>query len=376
MSLVALLSLKFYGWEETAPAVLTAAAVNTSTRVGGWGSCCKKGSTWRIVNPFSVLKVFLESSLLMQMAMVLSCFSLSLNVFCVYYNYLDFRYHWNALDISFFFSALGVLLALTSGVMIRFLVPKRLSMERGVLLGLSLQATSATLYGLAPRGWMLYPVLLATVVQYITEPCIQGVMATLVGADRQGSLQGAVQSLRIVAQGMAGVVYGQIFSFGVSERIEELVGVIIPGLPLFCSAACGLSGLVVAWCSLRKLDDPIDPKSASGSLEIFAEEGGMLTAATAVAAGLGTPLTVPGAEDSGSSNNNNSINGGGDDDGDAGRFSAGTAAPAAATTPRLEDLPATGLGDEEDTVSDISEPLLPRGDSSSRGSRESSPGAA
>lgn len=36
---------------------------------------------------------------------------------------------------------------------------------------------------------MLYPVLLATVVQYITEPCIQGVMATLVGADRQGSLQ-------------------------------------------------------------------------------------------------------------------------------------------------------------------------------------------
>lgn len=45
------------------------------------------------------------------------------------------------------------------------------------------------LYGLAPQGWMLYPVLLATVLQYITEPCIQGLMATLVGADRQGSLQ-------------------------------------------------------------------------------------------------------------------------------------------------------------------------------------------
>lgn len=36
---------------------------------------------------------------------------------------------------------------------------------------------------------MLYPVVLATVLQYITEPCIQGVMATLVDADRQGSLQ-------------------------------------------------------------------------------------------------------------------------------------------------------------------------------------------
>lgn len=75
----------------------------------------------------------------MQMAAVLSCFSLSLNVFCVYYNYLDFRYHWDALDISLFFSTFGVLLALTSGFIIRFLVPNRLSMEKGVLLGLLLQ---------------------------------------------------------------------------------------------------------------------------------------------------------------------------------------------------------------------------------------------
>ena len=70
---------------------------------------------------------------------MLLCFCFSLNVFCVYYNYLDFRYHWSALDISFFFSTFGLTLALTSGVVIRFLVPKRLSMERGVMLGMFLQ---------------------------------------------------------------------------------------------------------------------------------------------------------------------------------------------------------------------------------------------
>lgn len=73
------------------------------------------------------------------MAGVLLCFCFALNVFCVYYNYLDFRYQWNALDISFFFSTFGLTLALTSGVIIRFLVPKRLSMERGVMLGMFLQ---------------------------------------------------------------------------------------------------------------------------------------------------------------------------------------------------------------------------------------------
>ncbi|CAN0375637.1 unnamed protein product, partial [Hapterophycus canaliculatus] len=60
MSLVALLSLKFFGWEETAPA-LTTTAVNTSARRAGPRKCCAKGSTLRIVNPFSVLRVFLES---------------------------------------------------------------------------------------------------------------------------------------------------------------------------------------------------------------------------------------------------------------------------------------------------------------------------
>lgn len=61
MSLVALLSLKFFGWEETAPAVLTTTAVNTSGRRGRWRSWCMKGSKWTIVNPFSVLRVFMES---------------------------------------------------------------------------------------------------------------------------------------------------------------------------------------------------------------------------------------------------------------------------------------------------------------------------
>lgn len=81
MSLVSLLSLTFYGWEETAPAghghavgggegtVVEAAAdaASVNSREGGgigvegWRELCAKGSTWRIVNPFSVLKIFLES---------------------------------------------------------------------------------------------------------------------------------------------------------------------------------------------------------------------------------------------------------------------------------------------------------------------------
>lgn len=65
------------------------------------------------------------------------------------------------------------------------------------------------------------------------------------------SPQGAVQSLRILAAGVAGVGYGQVFSLGVSDGFEEAFGFLVPGLPLFCSAGFSVTGLVVSEVRLR-----------------------------------------------------------------------------------------------------------------------------
>lgn len=62
-----------------------------------------------------------------------------MNVFVVWYNFLDYKFQWSPLDIAFFFSAFGLALALVSGVIIRFLVPAMLSETQAVMLGLSLQ---------------------------------------------------------------------------------------------------------------------------------------------------------------------------------------------------------------------------------------------
>lgn len=75
MSMVAVLSLVFYGWEETSPAMQnveettggaeTTATTRTTVNSGGGGvrNCpsTRSSSPWRIVNPFLVLKVFLDS---------------------------------------------------------------------------------------------------------------------------------------------------------------------------------------------------------------------------------------------------------------------------------------------------------------------------
>lgn len=62
------------------------------------------------------------------------------------------------------------------------------SLNDGAFSG-SFQGTAAVFYCAALYGWMMYIVMIVTSLQFLTEPCMQSIMARLVDADRQGSLQ-------------------------------------------------------------------------------------------------------------------------------------------------------------------------------------------
>lgn len=53
-------------------------------------------------------------------------------------------------------------------------------------------------------------------------------------------------SLRIVAQGVSGPIYGQALSLGVSDATKNALGVLVPGLPFFLASLCSLCGLAVS----------------------------------------------------------------------------------------------------------------------------------
>ncbi|CAN0474484.1 unnamed protein product, partial [Ectocarpus sp. 12 AP-2014] len=186
---------------------------------GGRGRARRSGR--KQLNPLSVLKVFLESRALLRIACSYFLFVLSLNVFATGYNYVDYRFGWTPSEISYFFATYNILMALAGGWVIRFIVPKRLTEEKGALFGISVQVFSVLVSGLCFRGWMLYPALVFGALQNITEPCLQAIMATFIGPELQGSLQGAVMSLRVVGEGVAAPVFTQVFSAGASVGFEE-----------------------------------------------------------------------------------------------------------------------------------------------------------
>ena len=85
--------------------------------------------------------------MLLQVAFSYFLFILSLNVFAAGYNYLDFRFHWSPLEISYFFATFNALMAIAGGWGLRCIVPKRLSEENGALFGIFIQV------GLIDLGW-------------------------------------------------------------------------------------------------------------------------------------------------------------------------------------------------------------------------------
>ena len=91
---------------------------------------------------------------------------LSLNVYSTAYNYFDFRFHWSPLDISYFFATFNASMAIAGGWAIRYIVPKRLSVENGVLFGFFLQVGWVDLrwagLGWAGLGWAVSDVTLLT----------------------------------------------------------------------------------------------------------------------------------------------------------------------------------------------------------------------
>eukprot|EP00903_Cladosiphon_okamuranus_P016910 g15589.t1 len=283
----------------------------------------RNGRETKLLHPLLVLKVFLESRVLLQIACSYFLFVLSLNVFATGYNYVDYRFHWTPPEISYFFATYNILMALAGGWAIRAIVPKRLSEETGALFGIAIQACAVTLSGFCFRGWMLYPTLVLGALQNITEPCLQAVMATFVGADRQGGLQGAVMSLRVVGEGVAAPMFTQAFSTGSSAGFEQA--------PFFLAAVVSLISLTVTWLPLRKLDkvkktaieddNPLTAPAAEGWKDAGGDDRGegradgeAATNQTKVAAGRGgnahsPPTFVGGHHDDGDDDDNNSDSG-------------------------------------------------------------------
>jgi DHA1 family tetracycline resistance protein-like MFS transporter len=141
----------------------------------------------------------------------------------------------------------GLMSTIVQGGLLGRLV-KYFGEERLVLLAVGGNVIVQTLYGIAPQGWMMYPILALSFFTFTAGPSIQAVVSKWTPANEQGVTLGAMQSISSLA-GVLGPVFGNALLAQVASLPPSDLRT---GANFYFCAAFNLLAFVIAWRRLAR----------------------------------------------------------------------------------------------------------------------------
>jgi DHA1 family tetracycline resistance protein-like MFS transporter len=158
-----------------------------------------------------------------------------------------FRFGWGTFQNGFLLFCVGLLSTIVQGGLIGRLV-KRFGEERLVLMAVGSNVIVQTLYGLAPQGWMMFPVLFGGFLIFTAGPSIQAVVSKSADPSTQGVTMGALQSISSLA-----AVIGPLLGNGLLAQVADLPPTDIRvGVNFFACALLNLLAFILAWRRLAR----------------------------------------------------------------------------------------------------------------------------
>jgi DHA1 family tetracycline resistance protein-like MFS transporter len=148
--------------------------------------------------------------------------------------------------IGYSLGAVGLLVAIVQGVLIRFINPK-LGNEKSVYIGLGLYSLGLLLFAFASQTWMMFVFLIPYCMGGIAGPALQSIISGNVPRNEQGELQGALTSLISVTTIIGPVVMTFLFSFFTKPTAR----IHFAGAPFLLGAILMLGSALIAFYTLR-----------------------------------------------------------------------------------------------------------------------------
>ncbi len=155
------------------------------------------------------------------------------------------KFNWNEAWVGYSLGAIGLLVAIVQGGLIRFINPK-LGAKRSVYLGLALYTIGFVLFAFAAKGWMMFAFLVPYCLGGIAGPAVQGIISGQVPSNEQGELQGALTSLISLTSIVGPPLMTNLFAYFTSGKTP----VYFPGAPFLMGAIFSLVSLLLALRSL------------------------------------------------------------------------------------------------------------------------------
>ena len=156
--------------------------------------------------------------------------------------FTGYRYGWGPFEVGLSLAAVGVLIAVVQGGLIRIIVPW-LGEWRTLIIGLIVAAISFMLYAFATEGWMLYAIMVFHIVGWgCSVPAIQALASKAAPANEQGLVQGVLMAIATATGIVGSPLAAMLFAYFVSTRAPF----IFPGAAFFVGALLFLAALLFA----------------------------------------------------------------------------------------------------------------------------------
>jgi DHA1 family tetracycline resistance protein-like MFS transporter len=136
------------------------------------------------------------------------------------------KFNWNEAWVGYSLGAIGLLVAIVQGGLIRWLNPK-LGTRNSIYVGLSLYTLGFLLFAYAREGWMMFAILVPYCLGGIAGPAVQSIISGEVPPNEQGELQGALTSLVSATSIVGPPLMTQLFAYFTSAAAP----VYFPGAP-------------------------------------------------------------------------------------------------------------------------------------------------
>lgn len=155
------------------------------------------------------------------------------------------KFKWSSAMIGGSLAAVGVLIAIVQGGLIRIIIPAW-GQKNSLYVGLGLYSIGLVLFAFATEGWMMFAFLIPYCLGGIAGPALQGIISSQVPSNEQGELQGALTSLMSVTSIFGPLLMAQLFSYFTAATAP----VYFPGAPMLMGALLTTLSLLLAMRAL------------------------------------------------------------------------------------------------------------------------------
>lgn len=216
----------------------------------------------RKANPLGALRMLTSSRVIMNLALIFLLANLAQKgIESNWVLFTAFRFHWTPAQNGMSLAAVGLCSALVQGGLMRSAMP-RWGEKKVMLYGLTAGIVTFVLFGLASKGWMMYPIIVFNSLVGMAGPAAQGILSRQVGPNEQGALQGAMASLGTVTRAFGPLMSTSLFAYFTTKGAP----IVLPGIPFFLGAVLLVASFIATLYLFRRFPEVNRPKAPEASV--------------------------------------------------------------------------------------------------------------